>query len=88
METSECAEFDKVVEVNGVRVFGYANMPSRAAWPASEMYSNNVGALVEHLWNKEQKTIVVDPADELLRGCLITHAGNVVNETIRKHHKL
>jgi NAD(P) transhydrogenase subunit alpha len=84
----ECAEFDKVVEVNGVRVFGYANMPSRAAVPASEMYSNNIGSLVEHLWNKERNGIVIDPANELLRGCLITHAGSVVNETIKTHHHL
>ncbi len=84
----ECAEFDKVVEVNGVRVFGYANMPSRAAIPASEMYSNNIGSLVEHLWNKERSGIVIDPADELLRGCLITHEGRVVNQTIKAHHNL
>jgi NAD(P) transhydrogenase subunit alpha len=84
----ECAELDKVVDVNGVRVFGYANMPSRAAIPASEMYSNNIGSLVEHLWNKERNGIAIDPADELVRGCLITHAGNVVNETIKKHYNL
>src|ERR687891_69339 len=84
----ECAEFDKIVEVNGVRVFGYANMPSRAAIPASEMYSNNVGSLVEHLWDKEQKKLIIDPANELLRGCLITHAGEVVNQAIKTHHNL
>jgi NAD(P) transhydrogenase subunit alpha len=84
----ECAELDKVVETNGVRVFGYANMPARAPIPASEMYSNNLGNLVEHLWNKDHNGIVIDPADELIRGCLITHAGNVVNETIRKHYNL
>jgi NAD(P) transhydrogenase subunit alpha len=84
----ECAELDRVVDLDGVRVFGYGNMPSHAATPASEMYSNNVGALVEHLWSKERKEIVIDPAEELLRSCLITHAGSVVNETIRKHHSL
>jgi NAD(P) transhydrogenase subunit alpha len=84
----ECAEFDKVVEVNGVRIFGYANMASRLATPASEMYSNNVGNFVEHFWDKEQKQFVIDPSDELLRGCLITHAGSVLNEVIKKHHNL
>jgi proton-translocating NAD(P)+ transhydrogenase subunit alpha len=84
----ECAELDKVVETDGVRVFGCANMPSRAAIPASEMYSNNLGNFVEHLWNKEQKRIIIDPADELLRGCLITHRGEVVNETIKTHYHL
>jgi H+-translocating NAD(P) transhydrogenase subunit alpha len=84
----ECAKVDKIVDVNGVRVFGYANMPSRAAIPASEMYSNNIGSLVEHLWNKEQKKLIIDPANELLRGCLITHAGEVVNQAIKTHHNL
>jgi|SRR5437667_8710282 len=84
----ECAALEKVVEVNGVRVFGYANMPSRAATPASEMYSNNLGNFVEHLWNKERNAMVIDPADELLRGCLITNGGKVVNETIKGHYQL
>jgi NAD(P) transhydrogenase subunit alpha len=84
----ECTALEKAVEVNGVRVFGYANMASRAATPASEMYSNNVGNFVEHLWKKEQKRIIIDPADELLHGCLITHGGQVVNETIKTHYHL
>jgi NAD(P) transhydrogenase subunit alpha len=84
----ECAELDKVVDVNGVRVFGYANMPSRAAVSASEMYSNNITNFVEHFWDKEQRKFVIDPGDEMLRDCLITHAGSVVNEAIKKHHNL
>jgi H+-translocating NAD(P) transhydrogenase subunit alpha len=84
----ECAELDKIVEIDGVRVLGYANMPSRAAIQASEMYSNNIGSLIEHLWRKERSGIVVDPGDELLRGCLVTHEGHVVNETIKAQHNL
>ena len=84
----ECAELDKVVDVNGVRVFGYANMPSRAAVPASEMYSNNITNFIEHFWDKEQRKFIIDPMDEMLRGCLITHAGSVLNEVIKKHHNL
>ncbi|HYJ04420.1 MAG TPA: NAD(P) transhydrogenase subunit alpha [Chthoniobacterales bacterium] len=84
----ECASLDEVVEVNGVRIFGYANMPARAAIAASEMYSNNIGNFVEHFWDKERKVFALDPADELMRGCLITHAGKVVNETVKTHHNL
>lgn len=84
----ECARLDDVVEANGVRVFGYANMPARAASAASEMYSNNIGNFVEHFWDKERKAFALDPADELMRGCLITHAGKVVNETVKTHHNL
>ena len=50
--------------------------------------SNNITNFVEHFWDKEQKQFVIDPSDELLRGCLITHAGNVLNEVIKKHHNL
>jgi NAD(P) transhydrogenase subunit alpha len=84
----ECARLNEVVEVNGVRVFGHANMPARAASAASEMYSNNIGNFVEHFWDKERKAFALDPANELMRGCLITHAGNVVNETVKTHHNL
>jgi H+-translocating NAD(P) transhydrogenase subunit alpha len=84
----ECVELDKVVEIDGVRVFGYANMASRAATPASEMYSNNLGNFVEHLWNKERNALAIDSGDELLRGCLITHGGSIVNKTIRAHYHL
>jgi H+-translocating NAD(P) transhydrogenase subunit alpha len=84
----ECAKLNEVVEVNGVRVFGYANMPARAATAASEMYSNNIGNFVEHFWEKERKAFALDPADELMRGCLITHAGQVVNEIVKTHHSL
>jgi H+-translocating NAD(P) transhydrogenase subunit alpha len=84
----ECATPEKVVKINGVRVFGYASMASRAATPASEMYSNNLGNFVEHLWNKERNAIIIDPMNELLRGCLITHGGKVVNETIKAHYHL
>ena len=84
----ECARLNEVVEVNGVRVFGFANMPGRAATAASEMYSNNIGNFVEHFWDKERKAFALDPADELMRGCLITHAGQVVNETVKTHHNL
>jgi NAD(P) transhydrogenase subunit alpha len=52
------------------------------------MKSNKLGNIVEHIWNKEQKRIIIDPADELLRGCLVTHSGEVVNETIKAHYHL
>ena len=46
------------------------------------MYSNNLGNSVEHLWNKETKNLTSIPTDEILKGCLITHGGKIVNETI------
>lgn len=84
----ECARLDEEVLVNGVKVLGHANLPGRVARTASQMYSNNLGNFVEHFWDREAKTFKLDPADPLLSGCLITHGGAIVHETIRKHHGL
>lgn len=81
----ECSKLDEIVDVGGVRVIGYGNLPGRAPGPASQMYSNNLGNFVEHFWDKEKNRFHLNPDDELLKGCLITHNGQVVHETLRKH---
>lgn len=80
----EGGQLDQEVEINGVKLIGLANMPSRVAVAASEMYSNNIGNFVEHFWDKESKTFRLDPENEILRSCLITHEGRIVHETIRE----
>jgi NAD(P) transhydrogenase subunit alpha len=80
----ECARRDEEVEVNGVRVIGYANLPGRVPVHASQMYASNLLNLVTHFWDKEAKTLKLDRSDEIMAGCLITHGGEVVNETIKK----
>lgn len=79
----EGARLDEEVVVNGVKIIGLANMPGRVAVSASEMYSNNIGNFVEHFWDKENRTFRLDPQNEILQGCLITHEGKIFNETIR-----
>jgi NAD(P) transhydrogenase subunit alpha len=79
----ECARLDEEVEVNGVRVIGFSNLPGRVPLTASQMYSNNLGAFVEHFWNTSTKTFQLDPEHPLLKGCLLTHGGAICHETIR-----
>ncbi|HZI18637.1 MAG TPA: Re/Si-specific NAD(P)(+) transhydrogenase subunit alpha [Pyrinomonadaceae bacterium] len=79
----ECSRPGEVVEVNGVRVVGHTNLAGRVAAHASQMYSNNLGNFAEHFWDKEAKTFRLDLEDEIMRGCLITHGGRVVNAAIR-----
>jgi H+-translocating NAD(P) transhydrogenase subunit alpha len=79
----ECARFDEEVELNGVRVIGFSNLPGRVALTASQMYSNNLGAFVEHFWNADTKSFQLDPEQALLKGCLLTHGGVICHETIR-----
>ena len=72
------------IEINGVKVIGLANMPGRVANNASQMYSANLHNLVLEYWNKETKQFDLDMDDEIIKGCVITHNGELVNEMIKK----
>jgi len=79
----ECSKYDAEVEVNSVQVIGFANLAGRVASNASEMYSNNLSAFVEHFWNKDAKTFGFDMNNDILKSCVITHAGEICSEMIR-----
>ena len=34
-------------------------------------------------WNEEDKVLNLDLDDDILQGCVITHGGAIVNETIK-----
>lgn len=76
----EGSEVDKIVEVNGVKIVGLGNLPGRVAATASQVYSANLGNFVDHFWDKQAKTFSLKLEDEIIKGCLITHAGEIVNE--------
>lgn len=80
----ECSKLGEEVIVNDVRVLGHRNLPGRVPRVASEMYSNNLGNLVEHFWDKESKAFKLDPANDMLKQCLVTHAGAVCHEGLRQ----
>lgn len=80
----ECSRVGEEVIVNDVRVLGHRNLPGRVPRVASEMYSNNLGNLIEHFWDREAKTFKLDPENDILKQCLVTHAGAVCHEGLRK----
>ena len=74
---------DEVIEWSGVTIIGKGNLAGEVARDASQMYSSNLFNLVEDNWHEEQNLFAVDFDDDILPGCIITHAGEVVNETIK-----
>src|SRR6516162_2442657 len=80
----ECSKYNEETDVNGVKIIAFANLPGRVATHASEMFSNNLGAFVDHFWDKNTKGLRLDLANPILRGCVITHAGQVCHEVIQK----
>src|SRR3989338_4648759 len=79
----EGSKLDEEIEVNGVRIIGLGNLPVRVAIHASQMYSSNLTSLIESYWDSEQKAFHLKLDDDIVKGCLITHDGNIVNTTIK-----
>jgi NAD(P) transhydrogenase subunit alpha len=75
------------VEVNGVRIVGLANLPGEVAINASQMFSSNLFALVAEFWNEEEKRFVLNFEDEIMKECVITHQGKIINEMIQEHYQ-
>ena len=74
---------NEIVDINGVTVIGLDNLAGEVARDASQMYSSNLFNLVEDAWDKEKGEFVVDFEHDILPGCIITHGGDVTNETIK-----
>jgi NAD(P) transhydrogenase subunit alpha len=79
----EGSVLNQVVDINGVKVVGQGNLPSEVSRNASEMYSNNLFNLLDDFWDSDEKTLNLDPEDEIVQGCVITRDGAIVNETIK-----
>lgn len=76
----------EVVECDGVTIIGSGNWSGQVCRDASNMYSNNLFNLVDEYWDAEQKHFTLDLQDEILVGCLITHAGEIVNAAIKEQY--
>jgi len=76
----EGSEVDKIVEIEGVKVVGLANLPGHVNLTASQMYSANLTNFVDHFWDKEAKTFNLNLEDEIIQGALITHNGALFSE--------
>ncbi len=79
----ECSRLGEAVDVNGVKVIGYGNLPGRVPVHAAQMFASNVGNMIEHFWDKEKKMFVLNTDDEIIKGCLVAHGGQVVHPALK-----
>jgi H+-translocating NAD(P) transhydrogenase subunit alpha len=61
----------------GVTIHGEVNLPSTVAFHASQLYARNVSALIGLL--VKDGALAIDLEDEIIKGALITHQGEVVH---------
>jgi H+-translocating NAD(P) transhydrogenase subunit alpha len=74
-------ESGREVVRHGVVIFGPINLPSTVPFHASEMYSRTVTNYLAHLLKEGRLHLDLD--DELTRGPLVTHQGEVLHEAAK-----
>jgi NAD(P) transhydrogenase subunit alpha len=74
----EGSQIGQVVERHGVKIVGHANVPSRVAVDASQLYAKNLLSFVSLIVQKDG-TLRIDREDEIVKGSLLTLDGQVVH---------
>ena len=78
------SKLNEEIVINGVRIIGLGNLPGHVASHASQMYSNNLTNFIETYWDKDNKVFKLSLEDEILKECVITHQGQIVNNQLKK----
>ena len=74
---------EDVILDNGVMIISGDSLERAVPKDASNMFSGNIFALLEHFWDAENKTFKLDRNDEIIAGCLITSDKEIVHERFR-----
>ena len=69
---------------NGVQIVGMNNLPAEVAENASQVYANNIYNIIDECWDQEKAVVNIDLEDEILSGCIVSHAGELVNAFVKK----
>ena len=73
---------DEIVDVGGVKVAGFSNLPARLPADSSSLYSKNLLAFLP-LVTAEDGSLNLDTDDEVVVAMLLTRNGETVNERIQ-----
>ncbi|MEX0915586.1 MAG: Re/Si-specific NAD(P)(+) transhydrogenase subunit alpha [Wenzhouxiangellaceae bacterium] len=68
---------EKIVTDNDVTIIGYTDFPSRMATQSSNLYANNIRHMLDDLTPGKDGMPVVDMDDDVIRGTLVTHDGEI-----------
>jgi H+-translocating NAD(P) transhydrogenase subunit alpha len=67
------------VDAGGVKIIAPLNLPATVPTHASMLFSRNLLNFMTAFWDKEAKRFNLDWADDILKGCAVTHEGQVVH---------
>ena len=78
----ELTQPGQTVIENGVKIVGSLNLPSQMPKDASTLYSRNLATFLLAFW--KDNAFQLDFNDEILKGAVVTHDGQVLHEAARK----
>jgi H+-translocating NAD(P) transhydrogenase subunit alpha len=70
---------DEVVNVGGVKIMGFSNLPARLPADASSLYARNLLALLPLLADKDSKAFAPAWDDEIIQGAMLTRGGALIH---------
>jgi H+-translocating NAD(P) transhydrogenase subunit alpha len=73
---------DEIVDVNGVKVAGFSNLPARLPADSSSLFAKNLLAFIP-LITAEGGAINLDTDDEIVKAMLLTRGGSTVSERLK-----
>lgn len=68
----------EIIEKEGVKIVGYANMPGRIPTDSSAVYARNLLNLLALCVDKDSKAFKIDWNDEIIQAIALTHEGKAV----------
>ena len=71
------SKLGEVVDHNGVKIIGYANVPGRVAKDASALYAKNIFNFLSLIIHKEEKKINLNWEDEIVNAVVLTNEGKL-----------
>ena len=74
---------EEVMTENGVLIVGTARLEACLPRHATQVYAANVANFLEHFWDTERKAFAYQLEDEILKGCLMVHEGEIRDERFR-----
>ena len=80
----ELTKKDEIITHKGVKIIGHENFPSLVASDASKLFSKNIFNLLELQIDQESKELKIDLEDEIIKTSLVSHDGEVTNDSLKK----
>ena len=74
----ELTQPGEIIKHNNVIIDGQLNLPTQVSYHASQMLSKNIFKLINEI--TQEGKINYNLENEVTKGCLVTHGGNIVHE--------